>query len=311
MQFGLVDELQHPMFSRDALKSFGGAQRRQGVASPDFEIRFPEERHGDRPDVAGLGRSSCCCVYQFPCAFDLTQLPHGRGEERQSGSASVTEKLLKLRIGVRAVRVEGPLAIGPRLDKISTPVSDQAKLAIGNAGFHDPSGILRFAPERQGQLSCRAQFACCARCRILTEQRGETLWKAVRRFSQLSNARERRLGLSGGEAFCHHHRLAVPGMKSEPLLMLRFSGLDFLGHCERRQQRLRFGDLGHFGRRRKAFERRRKDGVGVGGAAGRLVELGERKRSAQFEAARASAASRPRWRSGRLLPQARGWRGRA
>ena len=53
------------------------------------------------------------------------------------------------------------------------------------------------------------------------------------------------------------------------------------------KQRLRLGDLGHFGRRREAFERGREDGVGVGGAAGRLVELGERERRAQFEAARA------------------------
>ena len=56
---------------------------------------------------------------------------------------------------------------------------------------------------------------------------------------------------------------------------------------ERRQQRLRLGDLGHFRRRRKAFERRREDGVGLDGAAGRLIELGERQRRAQFEAARA------------------------
>jgi hypothetical protein len=40
--------------------------------------------------------------------------------------------------------------------------------------------------------------------------------------------------------------------------------------------RLRLGDLGHFRRRRKAFERRREDGMGLGGAGGPLVELGER-----------------------------------
>ena len=70
-------------------------------------------------------------------------------------------------------------------------------------------------------------------------------------------------------------------------LSLRCFGLDLVGLRHRYQQRLRLGDLGHFGRRRKAFERRREDGVGVGGAAGRLVELGERERRAQFEAARA------------------------
>ena len=72
--------------------------------------------------------------------------------------------------------------------------------------------------------------------------------------------------------------------QSLPLRGLRF---DLVGFRQRRQQRLSLGDLRHFRRRRKAFERGREDGVGVGGAAGRLVELGERKRRAQFEAARA------------------------
>ena len=54
-----------------------------------------------------------------------------------------------------------------------------------------------------------------------------------------------------------------------------------------REQRVTLGDFGHFRRRRKAFERGREDGVGVGGAAGRLVEFRERERRAQFEAARA------------------------
>jgi hypothetical protein len=47
------------------------------------------------------------------------------------------------------------------------------------------------------------------------------------------------------------------------------------------QQSLRVGDFRHFWRRREAFERRREDGVLVGGASGRLIELGERERRAQ------------------------------
>ena len=64
-------------------------------------------------------------------------------------------------------------------------------------------------------------------------------------------------------------------------------GFDLLGLRQRREQRLRLGDLRHFRRRRKAFERGREDGVGVRGAAGRLVELGERVRRAQSPSARA------------------------
>ena len=64
---------------------------------------------------------------------------------------------------------------------------------------------------------------------------------------------------------------------------LRF---DLVDRCERGQERLRLGDLRHFGRRRKAFEGGRENGVSVGGAGNRLVEFGQRQRRAQFEAAR-------------------------
>ena len=67
----------------------------------------------------------------------------------------------------------------------------------------------------------------------------------------------------------------------------RCFGLDFVRLRQRREQRLRLGDLRHFGRRRKAFERGCEDGVGVGSVASRLIELGERKRRLQAETARA------------------------
>ena len=67
----------------------------------------------------------------------------------------------------------------------------------------------------------------------------------------------------------------------------RLVGLDLIRLRQRRQQRLRFGDLGHLRRRRKAFERRREHRVGVSVAAGRIIEFGQRQRRAQFEAARA------------------------
>ena len=52
------------------------------------------------------------------------------------------------------------------------------------------------------------------------------------------------------------------------------------------QQSERLAYLRKFGRLRKAFERGGEDGVGVGGTGGRLVELGQRERRAQFETAR-------------------------
>ena len=70
-------------------------------------------------------------------------------------------------------------------------------------------------------------------------------------------------------------RVAVGDMQLRQSLPLACFRLDLVGRRERSQQRLRLGDLGHFRRRRKAFERRREDGVGFGGAGGRLVEFGE------------------------------------
>ena len=53
------------------------------------------------------------------------------------------------------------------------------------------------------------------------------------------------------------------------------------------EQRLRFRYLRKFRRRREALERGGEDGVGIGGAAGRLVELRQCERRLQAEATRA------------------------
>ena len=50
---------------------------------------------------------------------------------------------------------------------------------------------------------------------------------------------------------------------------LRGRGLNLVHRRERRQERLRLGDLGHFRRRREAFERGRENRVSFGGAGGR------------------------------------------
>ena len=62
--------------------------------------------------------------------------------------------------------------------------------------------------------------------------------------------------------------------------------LHFVGFGKRRQAATALLDLWKFWRRRKAFERGRENGVGVGGAAGRLIELRQRQRRAQLEAPR-------------------------
>ena len=71
-------------------------------------------------------------------------------------------------------------------------------------------------------------------------------------------------------------RVAVGDMQPLPPLAPRRLGFDLLDLAKRCEQRLRLGDLGHFGRRRKAFEGGREDGVGFDGTPSRLIELGQR-----------------------------------
>ena len=69
----------------------------------------------------------------------------------------------------------------------------------------------------------------------------------------------------------------------QPLLSARAWGAHLFGLRERREQRLRLGDHTHLRRRRKAFERGLKDSMRFDETAGRLIELGERKRREQLQ----------------------------
>ena len=227
------------------------------------------------------------------------------------GASGVVEAFLCLSFALRVAGLERPLAMDPRLEEIAGLVAGQGEAAAGDAGFHDPTRLLRFFQEARLELPRRPQFASQEAERPLKVRRREAVRKVVGLGGEFRRAREGGLGFLGGEPLGPHHRLAVGRLQMQPPLALRFCGLDLVRLRQRREQRLRLGDLGHFRRRRKAFERGREDGVGIGGAGGRLVELGERKRRAQVEAARALLLSRWRWRSGKLLPRARGWRGRA
>ena len=74
-------------------------------------------------------------------------------------------------------------------------------------------------------------------------------------------------------------------MQIKSTFSLRDGDLDLASVRQRCQERLSLRDLRHFRRSRKAFEGRHEDSVGVGGADGRLVEVGESECGAQFEAA--------------------------
>ena len=83
-------------------------------------------------------------------------------------------------------------------------------------------------------------------------------------------------GFLGGEALRPPDRLSEAALQLEAPAAPRRLRLHLIRPCQLGEQRLRLGDLGHFRRRRKALEGRRKNGVGFDGTTGRLVELGER-----------------------------------
>jgi hypothetical protein len=72
----------------------------------------------------------------------------------------------------------------------------------------------------------------------------------------------------------------------EPPSARRRGVLHFVCFGKRRKKHLCFFDLGKFWRRREAFERGCKHGMGLGDTTCRLIELRQRQRRAQFEAPR-------------------------
>ena len=175
--------------------------------------------------------------------------------------------------------------MGPRLLEIAGLVAGERETAAGDAGFHDPTRVLRFFQEARLERPRRPQFAAQEGQGPLKVRRRKAVRKVVGLGRELL-AREKAASFPRRRT---PWPTSSPGRRpfadQPPPASLR--GLDLVRLRQRRQQRLRLRDLGHFRRRRKAFERRREDGVGFGGAAGRLIELGERERRAQFEAARA------------------------
>ena len=102
---------------------------------------------------------------------------------------------------------------------------------------------------------------------------------------KLADAREGGIRFLGDVALGPHDGLAVAGLQFQALRAASGVGFHYLVHRERLEQRLRLGDLRKLRRRRKTFQRRPQNVVGVGRAAGGLIELGQRQRGAQLEAA--------------------------
>ena len=113
---------------------------------------------------------------------------------------------------------------------------------------------------------------------------GELLQRIIDTASQLACMTKSRLCFRRLHAARLEQRVGETCLQCQPPLTRRSSVFHFVSFSKRSELSLRLFDLGKFRRRRKAFERGREDGVGVGGAAGRLIEIGKRQRRAQFEA---------------------------
>jgi hypothetical protein len=128
----------------------------------------------------------------------------------------------------------------------------------------------------------RRSAECSLRKRLNAKQRRESTYCGRSRprpwTPQLGGKRayEDRLGKDRSAPQSRHY-IAGAKYASPPEAALRHT----------LHQRLPLGDLGHLWGRRKAFEGGGENSVGVGRAAGRLVELGEGKRRQQFIAPRA------------------------
>ena len=131
-----------------------------------------------------------------------------------------------------------------------------------------------------GEKSCRLrphrrQFAPRVAAGPQAKVGRQALRRVLRAERRLAGSLERFRRFRRAEASRGDERVAVGHLQLRHAMALRGLRLNLVGFRQRGQQRLRLGDLRHFGRRRKAFERRREHGVGVGGTAGRLIELGQ------------------------------------
>ena len=115
---------------------------------------------GHRGSVAEFAPAPVRLLDQFARAVDLAQLPHGHGEDgHHHGASGVVEAFLCLPVALSVASLERPLAMDPRLEEIAGLVAGERKAAAGDAGFHDPTRVLRFFQEAQFQLPRRPQFA--------------------------------------------------------------------------------------------------------------------------------------------------------
>ena len=173
--------------------------------------------------------------------------------------------------------------MSPRLGQIPLESASQSEYPVSDACVGWSSLGFRLSKKFLGSFSTCADVATHQTPETPTIECGKSLTGGRSAPNARSlNSFECSLGLTGRPTFWPQDGLRIGRLKSEAASTLGDSGLDFLRRLKRREQRLRLGDLRHFGRRRETFEGGREDGLGFGQAVGRLVELGQRERREQF-----------------------------
>jgi len=170
---------------------------------------------------------------------------------------------------------------GSRRSQVALTEQDLGQKAASCDGFRGAPTGLGFPQEGLSHFLRQGKFAAHGTPYALRVKGSEPRGGVFLLPRQFGEAGERGFGFFCYKALSQQESLTVRRLQIQASLALPDRGLDLLCLRKRREQCLRLGDLRHFQRRREASEGRREDGVGFGRAAGRLVELGERKRGAQ------------------------------
>ncbi len=154
-----------------------------------------------------------------------------------------------------------------------------------DARFRWPPQAIRFAQEALRRFSGRRHLAAKVSIPPTSVVGFERRLGVTPFWCKLADAREGGFRFLRGVALGPQDGVAVAGLQFQALRSAGGLGFHALVRRERLEQRLSLGDLRKLRRRRKALQRRLENVVGVACAARGLIELGERQRGAQLEAA--------------------------
>ena len=278
--------------------AFGPCKQLSHIVAMDLGLAIETARSRRRRISRSTANTRRCCLH-------VAEQPLREGEIiTRRGALIVREPDRQAVVAVKIVMIGRPLHV-----PIGTHEVAREKLREAE----DPPRNQRALPARlprgdrlhRGRdLQHPSHVAPGALPRPLAVENREPFHRVAGRGGDVAGPFERGAGFRRVHASALEQRCRHVELEFRAPLAPRGLGLHVVVLRQRRQQRLRFGDLRHFRRRRKAFERRREHGVGVGGAALDRASRAKKRRGVQNCAP--PAVSQRQWRSGRLPRRARG-----